>query len=265
MPKIWIIASIGHCATKWLTTVLADQPGIYAAHEYKQTSSGMDWVKAAKYEARYGVGGPKYKDYFEALSNAQYEVVADANSWNPFTLPEINDILPLDKVFYIIRHGVSQLHSLYSSSAMWREAPRSAFVYNRYLRPFYKGSDDEFTTTTQWERLCWFWQTNALMPGWLTKQGLPVEAVTFEELTQRSGLSKVLPEIDQGKIAKWQRQNINRHVRGDRRPQTLWEKWSVDQRDTFARVCREGMELYGYQTPSGADHATTVSEHGREP
>lgn len=250
MSDVWLVTSLGHCATKWLAHVLDEQDGITAVHELKTRVAGMDWTRAVKYEARYGPESAKYREYFEFLENARTPIVVDSNSWAPWRVPAVHEKQPLDRVLYIVRHGVSQLHSLSRKSAAWKNSPPDSYIYSDYLQELWALFDLE-QPETRWERLCQLWAVTATMlPDHLQEQGLPVEVVTFEQLTQSpDGLQTVLPGMSHALTLKWRKQDINRKVASPRRPPDLWQQWPERQRQDFRRICGRAMDLYGYEIP----------------
>lgn len=250
MPDIWMVASIGHCATKWMARVLDDQGGITAVHELKMRVADMNWTRAAKYEERYGPESAKYREYFEFLEDARTPVVVDSNSWAPWRLPAVHERQPLDRALYIVRHGVSQLHSLSRKSAPWKNSAAESYIYSDYLQELWALLDlDE--PETRWERLCQLWAaTVGMLPDYLRERGLPVEVITFEELTQTAdGLQRVLPGMSHAETLKWRKQDINRKVDDPRQPVDLWRQWPERQRQDFRRICGRAMDLYGYEIP----------------
>lgn len=253
MANVWMITSIGHCATKWLAQVLDAQPDITAVHELKMRVASMSWTRAAKYEERYGAESAKYRDYFEFLADAKAPIVVDSNSWAPWRLPAVHDKQPLDRVLYVVRHGVSQLHSLSRHSAAWKNSAPEDYIYSDYLQELWALFDlDE--PETRWERLCLLWATIAnALPDHLQEQGLPVEVVTFEQLTQTAdGLQRVLPGMSHAKTLRWRKRDVNRKVDGPRRPGDLWAQWSERERADFRRICGPAMDSYDYEIPEVA-------------
>lgn len=255
MSEFWVVTSIGHCATKWLARVLDAQPDITATHELKMSVSGLSWTVAAKYEQRYGPDSAKYRPYFEHLDSAGTPVVADVNSWAPWRLPAVHEKRPIDRLIYVVRHGVSQLHSLSRKSAAWKNGDPDDYIYSGYLQEMWElvahpNPDPE----TTWQALCWLWAIASYdVPYRLSEMGLPVEVVTFEELTQSAaGLQKVLPGLSHGQALRWRKKDVNRKVEGERRPAALWRHWSEQERTDFRRICAGSMAAYDYDIPEVA-------------
>lgn len=250
MSDLWIVASLGHCATTWLATVLDAQPHITAYHELKQKSSGWRWDMALAYEQREGVAAAAYRNYWQTLDEAQTPVVADVNSWTPTMVEAVHKYRPVDRLIYIVRHGVAQLHSLYHHSHVWRDGLLESYTLSDYVAETAGRSVDDLG---RWERLCLLWRGAALLPDRLREAGLPVEVVTFEELTQSpAGLQRLLPEMTDDETLAWRRQDVNRKVDGSRRPADLWAQWAPAQRIAFRELCAAGMERYGYEIPEVA-------------
>lgn len=254
MGKFWLIAGIEHTASKWLATVLDAQEGWRATHELKQQNSGMPWQEALRYEQRNGAESAQYRSYWTEIQEAlsRYEVVGDSNSWVPMMLPAVHAYQPIDRLIYLVRHGISQLHSLATQSAIWRAEPLDSYALNEYLQ-FYHGllgePEPEWESWGRWERLCLLWAGSVAAIDYLKAEGLPVEVHTFEALTQTPGLQKLLPKMTAARTLYWRRRDINRKVEGSRRPVDLWPTWTAEQREAFIRICGEPMARMGYEIP----------------
>ena len=153
MSEFWLVASIGHCATKWLATVLDAQEGIKAHHELKTAVAGMPWHKALKYEQRNGAASAKYRPYWQQLDDELKgnQIVVDVNSWVPTALRDVTQHRDVDRVIYIARHGVSQLHSIWNHSDAWRKSPLDSY----HLVDYVQGMSllDDVSSLDRWRRL----------------------------------------------------------------------------------------------------------------
>lgn len=257
MSEFWIVTSIGHCATQWLATVLDAQDGIKAHHELKTAVSGMAWETALKYEQRNGAASAKYRDYWAQIDRelTENQIVVDVNSWMPtavFDMIENGKHKP-DRVVFIARHGVSQLHSLWHHSKAWNDAPLTSYHLSGYIEDL---SGKETAEMTRWERLCHLWvysilayrDADAQFSGYYND--VSFTAVTFEKLTQTPyGLQAILPHMTHAQTLHWRRRDINRKVDHQRRPGNLWEMWTPEMREVFTAVCSDAMERMGYEVP----------------
>lgn len=245
MSELWLVTSIGHCATKWLAQALDAQPGIKAHHELKTAVAGMPWHKALKYEQRNGAASAKYREYWDRLDAdlQENQIVVDVNSWVPTALQDVTQHRDVDRVIYIVRHGVSQLHSLWNHSDAWRKAPLNSHHLTDYITAF-TGIED-VSEMDRWERMCHLWAGNAYYAHECD------ETVSFEQLTQSPiGLQKIIPSIGDTETLALRQNDVNRKVTGNRRPPDIWAKWTPEMRETFTAVCGDAMELMGYKVPS---------------
>jgi hypothetical protein len=179
--------------------------------------------------------------------------VGDANSWPPHLLPAVNKVQPIDRVIYLTRNGVQQLHSLSTASptlkrdplpkvaevklkALWDIAWDLAEVYKQVL----EWPEKPYGDWTRFEKLCLMIAANAFMPGHLHGQGLKIEAYNLEWLVNDiDTLAEHAPELDKKTLKEWQKTDINRKVKGGRAPVTLWRNWSEEQREAYKAIVGE--------------------------
>lgn len=253
MSRLWFVVSVGHCGTRWLAEVLDSRPGMRAYHELKNHRGGLPWHELIRYEQRYGAASKRYEDYWERLRNdlERFDVVVDSNSWQPTEVPMKGEYRP-DHVIYLVRHGVSQIHSLWNGSGVWSGVDLEHYALDGYLRKYWEIAGEPHKPWEEWgrwDRVCLLWLSNALMPDRLRGQGFTVDLYLFEDLTQGRALQEIVPQMTSVEMQRWKRRDINRKIEGNRRPQNIWQQWTPEQRKAFIRICSDGMVKYGYEIP----------------
>lgn len=244
---LWFVVSIGHCGTRWLAEVLDAQSGMAFYHELKHRVTGIPWHESLEYEERHGAHGERFDAYWQTFEEDRdvYDVVGDSNSWVPTNVPA-----DPDRIIYLVRHGVSQIHSLYTQSGVWSGVPLDHFALDGYLRKYWvlAGKPGKpWPEWGRWERICLLWVSNGIMPMRFMEQGRTVDVYRFEDLTQGHALRQL--GLSHDEMVRWRERDINRKVRGSRRPEDIWASWSDDQRDAFRRICGDTMQRYGYEIP----------------
>lgn len=240
MGEFEVIASSGHCGTKWLAQVLDAGTDSKWYHELRLQTCGS-WVEAMQHK----VDGEFFNEYWLTIGVDIFKLgkVGDSNSWPPFRLPEVNERRKIDRVIYLTRNPVLQLHSLAYYSYVWhrpeQDWPAGA---RRYLIDMMKagGYKPPPSRLSRWEKLCILVAANDFMPGWLWKQGFNVSVYTLEELTtQVSVLMGLAPKLTPDEARAWQQRDINRKVSGERNPDAIWASWTDEQREAFNRIVLE--------------------------
>jgi len=284
MSQFYLIAGTGHCGTKWLAEAL-DQPnaGIVCAHEgkvpkpvnwrshlkkigplaklwsryrgkFRSFQGTNPWLEYQEYEMKNGIG-PKYDLYFQDIASnlKKYNAVGDSHSWPPHFIPEVNERVHVDRVVYLVRNGVQTVNSLANANS---DLPEDHSTY-RYLFPIYEqlfgGS-----CSSVWEYWCYWWSINLHAPSWLSEK-LPattVEILRLEDLTSHtSELEQLIESLSPGGVRKvhdleqFRSKDLNRKSSGDRDPQVVWDQWTLEKREVFARICGPAMVHFGYWTP----------------
>lgn len=248
MSEFWLVASIGHCATRWLADVLDAQDGMKAFHELKHHTCGMSWHEAAKYERRNGPASSKYSEYWATIDKemAENDIVAEVNSWVPHMVQRVCEHRPVDRLIYITRHGVNQLHSMWVGSGVWPDKKLNDYLMNGYIA---ETSGVDVMGLDRWERMCHFWN-GSIRYAYILHKELGADVIKYEDLTQTPyGLQRILPHMTHAQTMHWRRRDINRKVEGSRRPGNLWEQWTPEMRETFTAVCGDVMADMGYEVP----------------
>jgi hypothetical protein len=253
VSELWFVVSVGHCGTQWLAEVLDSRSGIRAYHELKNHTCGLPWHELIRYEQRYGAESARYREYWKRLRGdlKKYSLVVDSNSWQPTEVPTKGEYRP-DRIIYLVRHGVSQIHSLWNGSGVWSRVDLEHYALDDYLRKYWEISGESHRAWDEWdrwERVCLLWSSNALMPERLREQDFTVDLYRFEDLTQARALQDLIPEMTSVEMQRWKRRDINRKINGSRRPHDIWEQWTPEQREVFNRICSDGMAKYGYEIP----------------
>jgi len=249
MRKLKLIVGSGHCGTKWLAGVLNAQPGVRFYHELRPTITQTAWFRLAEYPP----DAPVYHGYWGRIWRELDDgEVGDANSWVPWQIPAVSKLIKVE-IVYLVRNGIQQLHSLSTCSGVWRTHPLDSFAFDVWLREMWRAigePDPPYDEWDRWERLCLLVKANGRMPAWLQAQGLDVTTVRLEDLvTDAEALHQLAPHLDEQQLREWQERDVNRKVRGDRTPATLWGQWTDMQRDAFRRICGDEMASLDYEIP----------------
>jgi hypothetical protein len=164
----------------------------------------------------------------------------DSNSWPPHLILEANEVMPIDRVIYLVRNGLPQLNSLITTSPALSSDPLPKAAEAK-LAALYEIAPDvpdkPYSEWTRHERLCLMIAANDFMPDYLRSHGLTVEVYSLEELTtDLDTLRELAPGLDDETLEKWQQTDINRKTEGGRAPSTIWRKWSAEQRRAYRDV-----------------------------
>lgn len=253
-----LVTGIGHCGTKWLSTVLnhPDQ-GTICYHELSHTTSVREWERRQAFLHRQGVGRSSIPRYWSRIEKdlLQYTHVCDSMSWCPVEAGKIAQAMDATRVIYLVRNGIQQLHSV-AQKSIWKQVGDDHFLYGPFLKRYWElaGKPHQpWSRWSRWEKLCLWWGINDFMPKWIGDHfDGDVDVYRLEDLTTDvpllSGLLKSygLEATDQ-QIKAYQKHDVNRKVQGDRRPETLWKAWTGGEREAFKRICGEGMARYHYR------------------
>jgi|GEM_PF-4445006 len=260
--KFFLITGVGHCGTAWLANVLhRPDDGLVCYHEYKNHIVDINWKESLQYEFNSGVGD--LFDRYWAFMNEQlrrYHYVGDSNSWTMYMLPKVAAKLEPDRIIYLVRNGIQNVHSAFQNN---RSIPRTDWLYTHFFRRYWELLDrpgGDWDIYDDWACWCFWWQLNHTMPTWLANQLGPEKVVVykFEDLLQDTDvLLRLIQQLHpsnlsiSGKELKLAQQtDINRKVQGDRSSETLWSSWTDEQRAVFIRICGPGMKHYNYPIPS---------------
>ena len=229
-----VIASSGHCGTKWLAAVLDSQPGSTWYHHFRHEMTNAPWELL---DLRHPTD-PFFEPYWRWIrGELVHNDVGDANSWPPHLILKVNEHQPIDRIIYLTRNGIQQLNSLLTTSpAFMRDPmPEAAQVKLRSLGEI--GGYGEIINWPQFAQLCLLVAANYFMPDWLRGRGLNVLVYSLEELTTDvNKLKELAPGLTKKQLKEWQKQDINRKVMGDRDPATLWGKMTDDQKATYSEI-----------------------------
>jgi hypothetical protein len=257
----YLVAGMGHCGTQWLAAFL-DRPdeGMVCTHEQKfriQPYSQLKdpWMTALKYERANGLDkrADRYVAYIKERQQ-QIAMVGDSHAWEPFIIPQLSERVRVDRIVFMVRNGVQNVHSMYYHNA--HLIKRGTWFYTDYLRSFADSIDlGELDDFGLW---CAWWGANAASARMLESVA-PLQTVRLEDLTSEPealiGLTKSLqglarPTIEEA--AEHASADLNRKIDGRRDPDFLWATWTDHQRATFMRVCGATMAHFGYEIPDSA-------------
>jgi hypothetical protein len=257
----FLIAGVGHCGTQWLASFLnRPDEGMVCRHEQKfrvtpwLKAMPYAWFPAIQYEIEHGVD-ERYDAYIEYIKEAQQNVavVGDSHAWEPFIIPKLQERLSIDRIIFMVRNGVQNVHSLYYHNSQFG---RQSWFYETYLRLHADLLDIPWGDLDDWGKWCVWWATNVRTPEVLAQTG-PVETVKFETLLADADalirLTKSLQSLARPTTREAQQHagvDLNRKIEGDRSPDYLWRTWTDHQRQTFKQLCGAAMEHFSYDMPA---------------
>jgi hypothetical protein len=261
MGQFVIVTGIGHAATKWLVMVLnRPKQGIRFEHEPLMRVSQPDWTAARAAELR-GAEDPFFVRYWPHVEQnlSRHHTYGDAMSWNPVALQMINEQIKIDRVIFLVRHGVPQLHSIWNASLWNRRDRPTDWLYSEYLKRYWILAGKPGNTWkkwSRWQKICLWWNTNVFMPD-IVRKWLPDAKVEVKRTEDLTGSVKELNHLCKSlgltlggpQLRELQGQDVNRKVEGNRAPAHLWRQWSEEQKADFIRVCGSGIEKLGYRMP----------------
>lgn len=190
----------------------------------------------------------------------RHKVVGDSNGWTMCMVPEVDKKIPIHLIIHLVRNGIQNVHSMFYAHTEWS---REDWIYTHFFRRYWKvvGSPmKDWDYYTDWEKWCFDWSLNLTMPVWM-KERLGEDRVLIyrlEDLTSTGDvetLSGLIQRLDpsvnlpEKALKLLQREDINRKVHGDRRPEVLWRQWTDEQREAFLKICAAAMEHFGYEIP----------------
>lgn len=267
--ELALVAGVGHCGTAWLAKAL-DRPseGMVFHHELKARVTGLLLKETMQLEFdRTGDELDRLYSKYYAFVRGQLrrlQVMGDSHSWTPYMIPEVASRIPISGIIYLVRNGIQNVHSHFQTK---HDFPRDHFLYADFLCRYWRmlgRPEGEWEAYTKWECNCFWWQLNQTMPGWLADQlgNDKVLVYRLENLSQDADLltdliSKLHPDsgVTHQEATLVQKMDVNRHIRGDRRPEALWARWTDAQRGAFERICGDTMAQYGYSIPDGHGRA----------
>jgi len=254
----YIIGLGAHSGSKWLASTLHNpELGICFYHERRGLWTGVTGTRDQILDGSADFSIPPLNGYVDSVHELleTYEVVGDFSPWPPYAFPSMNEVLPIDKVIVILRHGIRYLYSCTSHSA-WRLRDHDHWGIDKHLRKLWEitGSEGKpWDRRTLWEKKCAMWPASLGIVEWLRSEGFTVVAERLEDLVSDTAiLSNMISEVSSSlnfsddELRVIQENDINRKVPGDRRVATLWDRWTEAQQATFIEICGDGMEKYGY-------------------
>lgn len=199
-----------------------------------------------------------YQKYWNWVSQMrqQYRVVGDANSFVTTHIPEVHDIIGVDRILYFLRNGIQQIEGMRRpwSSHSWMDVD---WYFDVFLRSRWKMLDTPFVARwsplTKWEKACFRWWMNAELVDWLKERISGVEVWRMEDFTgTMEGLAKMVRSfgLEPERLEHWLKWRPRpRHKSRDTRVKSIWKSWSRDQRQAFIRFCGDKMVELGYEMP----------------
>ena len=255
-----LVVGIGHCGTGWLANALASTSAQFAFYHQALTErfepddwhAKLQWQCADPADARFDSYWAYMRD-----QQTQYPIVGDSNSWAPCVAPRLAERGWIDGAIYLVRNGIQNLHSLHEHN---RDLPDDDWMFEQYLRKYWQmiGAPGDWRQMTRWQKWCCEWQANADVIAQL-RHALGESAVRVHRLedltTDVEALASLVEWLDPGhrpdaaQLRACQQRDVGRKITGDRTPQTLWGRWTPDQRAAFRDICATGMHAFGYDMP----------------
>jgi len=257
-----LITGIGHCGTKWLSTILnRPEQGVRCYHELSYPTTIGLWQDRQKAVRERGLARNVFPKYWRQIDGdlKRYKFVCDSMSWCSIESVAAAKVGNAEKIIYLVRNGIQQLYSA-ANCSIWLHVSDDHFLYQGFLKTYWEIAGKpykEWSRWTRWEKLCLWWETNEFMPQWMTTRfdGV-VETYRLEDLVTPTGrLEKIVSRygltIDGESLHKLQGNDVNRKVPGDRSPSALWEPWSEKEKEAFLAICTKGMQRYNYRIMNG--------------
>lgn len=252
-----LVTGIGHCGTKWISTVL-NQPsqGTICYHELSHATTVRQWQARQPYVRKNGVGRSAILKYWKQIGNSldSYRYVCDSMSWCAIETAQVATIGNATHIIYLVRNGIQQLYSA-ANKSIWKHVPDNHFLYGPFLKSYWEIAGrphKAWSKWTRWEKLCLWWATNEFMPEW-TRQNFHGDVYVYrlEDLISdiellRSVTNMYGLDISNKQLAGFQKKDVNRKVEGDRTPRTLFSRWTDTEKAAFDLICGPGMKKYGY-------------------
>lgn len=217
------------------------------------------WEVSERHEFEKGLDDA-FDPYWNAMKEelGRHKVVGDSHSWDAYLFPAVKQRFPIDKVVYIVRNGIPNVHSLYYHNTSLN---RGHWFYTVYLKRHWEllgKPRGEWETYTDWASHCMRWQTNRMMRDLVVSElgADRVRTYRFEDLLADAELAMGLvtwlnpdaqPTVDEMKLH--QVTDVNQKIQGDRSSEGLWQTWTDEQRQIFTELCQESMSVFGYEIP----------------
>jgi len=250
-----LVTGIGHCGTKWLSTVLnCPNQGVICYHELSHLTTVRQWQARQPYIRKNGVGKSSIFNYWKRIGSdlEKYRHVCDSMSWCAIESAQVGVAGNATRIIYLVRDGIQQLHSVITKS-LWRQMPDDHYLYGPFLKAYWEIAGKPLKDWSRWtrhEKLCLWWATNEFMPEWIERnfwgdvdvyrlEDLITDTALLASLVKSYGLA--IPNLKQ-----LQSTDVNRKVEGDRSPGALWKKWTPQERENFKAICGKGMKKFGY-------------------
>jgi hypothetical protein len=218
------------------------------------------WYDLLQYEFKHGIDG-WFDPYFGFMRDRlnRYAVVGDSGSWTMARLPEVNRKIKVDRVVHLVRNGIQNVHSAFVGHV--HRSPND-WIYTHYLRWYWELMDrpgDDWERYDEWGYWCLAWAyQNLLMPSWMAENlgSDKVIVCRLEDLVsdvdQLADLvQKINPESTPAikRLSAFQKKDINRKVKENRKPEELWRTWTPEKQAVFKKICGPAMEHFNYYMP----------------
>ena len=244
------IGGLGRCGEVWLSKVL-NRPDdrMVCYHNMISRLEKQHSVPASEVVEPVTVC-PAYFVLFKELS--RLAVAGDASSWPNFSLGYVLNELDAQKMVWLTRNGIVQVHAF----DVWLDKVHEHSIQNHagFVANFGTPVEvsSEWETLSQFQQLCWWWS----IQQWVARRindiwcG-PVNMVCIEKL-QDSVLFSLAPllkwidpliHIDQDELYSW----LGVAARPAKDSKAIWERWGADKRTIFKDVCGSTMEALGYE------------------
>jgi len=244
-----LVVAGGHCGTRWLANTLhRPEEGVVFYHERKNRLMG-GWSRPWRIELASGLGHSAFKTYFDTVGKElkRYRIVGDSVSWLPSSVPNVNEVVPVNRIIVLVRNGILQVRSKSSCHGMGGHIEACIHdTWERFDKPF-----GDWANMTDWEKWCFDWWSNYAYADWLRKQlpDTPQEILRLEDLTSDAECLELLFasfKLSRKDIATYQKKRVNPHV-PPLTPERVWQRWSSAQKEAYRRICGEAALKLGYR------------------
>ncbi|MCH2127433.1 MAG: hypothetical protein MK165_21765 [Pirellulaceae bacterium] len=191
-----------------------------------------------------------------------HRIYGESNLFLSLVMPVLNETFPECKFIWLLRDGRETVSSMFDRGWFDLSAKRVMPIYHASRLAGDKTGDyteSEWRNLSRFAKCCWIW----------LKYNLIIEEALRDIPTQRrmvvrlDTLKSSLPQIQRFLGLRGRRRvRVQKHNTAFQ-PVRHWEEWTIEQRDTFERMCGEKMDGWFSEWRDGA--GTWMPIQGEEP
>jgi|GEM_PF-3510811 len=248
--SFYVGISLDQFSAEYISRLINGTGDLVAAFNGKKFQSlGISWLDAIEHEEKHGID-TYFLPYFEeidGLLNSKKSVV-DVNSWSAMQLPAVNKVFFIDNVFFLIRNGIAVVDELNRNlSDDDKRALYESVVLPVWLTQNRKAND--FNSLSDFEKLCFLWDSNGFIQDLLAKQFSEknVKSFRFDSIVNdpKKGQEFLAFINDEQEIVFSPEQEVD----NEKIIQTIWLRWSEQEKSVFLNTCSEQMSIFGFYIP----------------